>query len=249
MGEETGRCQALTQSLGPPPSPQARQSKDRVGVSEPPSLPGCAVLSVWEPGWGRCSAGLGAPGREPGGGYYGIFHSSLLKVVLILPRVREKPCRAIACSSANSLPSRQRGFCSLWDTLDPQPSCPWLWLCPSSPKERGGSEGSALPSQPWAAPVLLHGAGMVSPGSAAACSTHAAPNTLVGLFPSSVGLCWKPNCPTAFCREGDPWPAAAGTRGWAPVGPCCEALGSAMGLFSGLLRRASSYDSAYPVDV
>lgn len=137
--------------------------------------------------------------------------------------------RKLAPKQAERFPAP---FGTLLTFSSPVPGC---GSAPHPPKSRGALR--ALPCQP--SPGLL-------PCSSTErewfhlCSTHEAPNTLVGLFPSSVGLCWKPDCPTAFCRAGDPWPAAAGTGGWAPAGPCCGALGSARGLFSGLLRRAGT---------
>lgn len=151
----THRCRAR-QSLGPPlGSLQVQQSKGLPGAGWVRGsclrLPGCAALGVREQSRGRCSAGLGA--RR---GLLRIFQSCLLQAGLSPPRAREKPCTAIARSSTNSR-ARREGSCSLWDTLDPQPSHAGPWVCSPSLEGQGSSEG----------PAPLHGAGMVSSDPAA----------------------------------------------------------------------------------
>lgn len=92
-----------------------------------------------------------------------------------------------------------------------------------------------LPSWPWAAPVLLHRAGMVSSGSTIACSAPAAPDTLTGLFSL---LCLAPlqaELPPALQNvlSGERLMSSAGRgpqlRSHGVVGPCCEELGVCQG--------------------
>ena len=71
------QCWAQQSLEAPPPSLQEQQSKGSPGAGRVQGsrlrLPGCAALSMWEQSRGRCSAGLGAPGWEARGGFWGFF--------------------------------------------------------------------------------------------------------------------------------------------------------------------------------
>lgn len=191
---------------------------------------------MWEQRWARCLAGLGAPGREPRGGFGGFFAPVFYRLCSAHHMPIENPAQPLHASTNSLLHNTERGFPLPSGHPGPPVRPPPAVALPLSPKEQRGSKGAVLlsrPEQEWfpLAPqwcvqslqLLMHSGGfsLCSAGSQPAASS-----------------------PQSFTGKG--------THGQVPMwlwGHTAKLSGSAVGasgISRRLLRATGSYSSGYP---